>query len=406
MTLRGTTTVPGDKSISHRALILASLCEGVVDITGLGTGADITCTEQALGQLGVAVMREGTAARVYGVGLDGFMAPTDPLDCGNSGTTMRLLLGVLAGQPFEATLIGDESLSKRPMKRVLDPLSKMGLEVLDSAKGRAPLRVRGTRELKGIAHRSSIASAQVKSAIQLAALWASGETTVEEPGRSRDHTERMLTYLGRPPTSRPMHVPGDISSAAFLLAGALMEPGSQITVEGVGINPTRTGFLEVVKAMGGKIGRGRKDVVNGEPWADLSAQHRDLRGTRIAGGLSLRAIDELPLIATLASRAYGATEIRDAAELRVKESDRIAKTAEMLRSFGVPVEEHDDGLTVHGDPYRPLEPGQVDATGDHRIAMCATLLARLAGSDTRIIGAESVATSFPEFHETLAELGR
>lgn len=404
MTLRGTTTVPGDKSISHRALILAALCEGVVDITGLGTGDDITSTEQALGQLGVAVMREGTAARVYGVGLDGFMAPTDPLDCGNSGTTMRLLLGVLAGQPFEATLIGDKSLSKRPMKRVLDPLSTMGLEVLDSTKGRAPLRVRGTRELKGIAYESPIASAQVKSAVLLAGLWASGETTVTEPGRSRDHTERMLAYLGSPLTSRPMHVPGDLSSAAFLLAGALMEPGSQITVEGVGINPTRTGFLEAVKAMGGKIGRGRKDVVNGEPWADLTARHRDLRGARIAGGLALRAIDELPLIATIASQAQGTTTIRDAGELRVKESDRIARTVAMLKSFGVPVDEHLDGLTIHGDPHRALDPGDVNARGDHRIAMCGLLLGMLAPG-TRIQGAESVRSSFPGFISTLRSVG-
>ena len=185
-----------------------------------------------------------------------------------------------------------------------------------------------------------------------------------------------------------------------------MEPGSQITVEGVGINPTRTGFLDVVKAMGGKISRGRKDIVNGEPWADLKARQQDLHGTRIDGELALRAIDELPLIATLAARAQGPTRIRDAAELRVKESDRISKTAQMLESFGVPVEEHPDGLTIHGDPYRPLEPGRVDATGDHRIAMCAALLARHAGSDTRITGAESVSSSFPEFYETLDELSR
>jgi len=406
VSLRGTIRVPGDKSISHRALILGALCEGVVDVTGLGTGEDITATERVLGQLGVPIMREGNAARIYGVGLDGLMAPSEPLDCGNSGTTMRLMLGVLAGQPFEVTLVGDESLSQRPMNRVLTPLKQMGLEVLEAKKGKAPIRVRGTRDLKGLNYKSPIASAQVKSAVMLAGLRASGETSVEEPGRSRDHTERMLAYLGCPLSSRPIHVPGDLSSAAFLLAGALMEPGSQITVEGVGINPTRTGFLDVIKAMGGKISRGRKDVVNGEPWADLKARYQDLHGTRIDGDLALRAIDELPLIATLAARAQGPTRIRDAAELRVKESDRITRTAEMLQSFGVPVEEHPDGLTIHGDPYRPLESGQVDARGDHRIAMCGVLLARHAGSEARIIGTESVASSFPEFHETLAELSR
>ena len=406
MALRGTTRVPGDKSISHRALILASLCEGSLDITGLGTGDDISSTERILGQLGVPIMREGTSARIYGVGLEGMMAPTDPLDCGNSGTTMRLILGVLAGQPFEATVIGDESLSNRPMKRVLDPLKKMGLEVLANKKGKAPITVKGTRDLKGIAHKSPIASAQVKSAVLLAGLWASGETTVDEPGLSRDHTERMLAYLGTPLVDKPIHVPGDLSSAAFLLAGAIMEPGSQLTIEGVGINPTRTGFLDVIKAMGGKIGRARKDIVNGEPWTDLNARHQELRGARIEGDLALRAIDELPLIATLAARAHGPTQIRDAKELRLKESDRITRTAEMLRSFGVPVDEHDDGLTIHGDPYRPLDSGIVDARGDHRLAMCGALLARHAGSDTRIEGAESVATSFPEFHQLLDELSR
>ncbi|MDP6942719.1 MAG: 3-phosphoshikimate 1-carboxyvinyltransferase [Myxococcota bacterium] len=404
MSLRGTIRVPGDKSISHRALILGSLCEGSVDITGLGTGDDVAATERVLGQLGVPIMREGTSARIYGVGLDGMMAPTEPLDCGNSGTTMRLMLGVLAGQPFEATLIGDESLSRRPMKRVLTPLQQMGLEVLEAKGGKPPLRVKGTGELSGIAYQSPIASAQVKSAVLLAGLRAGGETTVNEPARSRDHTERLMAYLGTPLCPRPIHVPGDLSSAAFLLAAALLEPGSQLTIEGVGINPTRTGFLDVIKAMGGKIGRGRKDVVNGEPAAELTARHQDLRGAHISGQLALRAIDELPLIATLAARARGVTEIRDAAELRVKESDRISRTAEMLQSFGVDVEEHPDGLTVHGDPFRPLSPGDVDARGDHRIAMCAALLARLAGSDTRITGADAVTSSFPEFHETLAEL--
>ena len=319
---------------------------------------------------------------------------------------MRLLLGVLAGQPFEATLIGDESLSNRPMKRVLDPLKKMGMEVLEAKKGKAPIRVKGTRELKAISYKSPVASAQVKSAVLLAGLYAEGETTVTEPQQSRDHTERMLDYLGSPLLDRPIHVPGDLSSAAFLLAGAIMEPGSQLTIEGVGINPTRTGFLDVIKAMGGKIGRARKDVVNGEPWTDLNAKYQELRGCRIEGELALRAIDELPLIATLAARAHGPTQIHDAKELRVKESDRIARTVEMLRSFGVPVDEHDDGMTIHGDPYRPLESGIVDARGDHRLAMCGALLARHAGSDTRIEGAESVATSFPEFHRLLDELSR
>lgn len=407
--LAGRVRVPGDKSIGHRSLLIGALCDGAVEVTGLSDGEDNRSSAKILEQMGVHIERHGGGrATVHGVGLEGLVAPEGPLDCGNSGTTMRLTLGILAGQPFEATLIGDHSLSRRPMRRVLEPLKAMGLEVVAARDGNfPPLTVRGRRPLTAIAYASPIASAQIKSAVLLAGLWAEGETTVTEPERSRDHTERMLAYLmeGRRLVARPIHVPGDLSSAAFMLGAGLLVPGSEVLVEDVGTNPTRTGFLDVLSAMGVEVARGQARELNGEPAADLGVRCGPLRGTRIAGALTVRAIDELPLIATLASRAEGATEIRDAHELRVKESDRIAQTAAMLRSFGVPVDEHEDGLTVHGDPDRALSAGRIDADGDHRIAMCASLLALIAPAGSEILGAETIATSFPTFHEALRALG-
>jgi 3-phosphoshikimate 1-carboxyvinyltransferase len=283
----------------------------------------------------------------------------------------------------------------------------MGLEVLSAQDDNyPPLTVRGRRPLTAIAYDSPIASAQVKSAIMLAGLWADGETQVREPELSRDHSERMLAWLreGRRLRARPLVVPGDLSSAAFVIGAGLLVPGSEIVIEGVGVNPTRTGFLDALAAMGVTVGLRDPREHNGEPAADLTVAHAPLTGTRIWGALALRAIDELPLLATLASRATGATEIRDARELRVKESDRIAQTAAMLRSFGVPVDEHPDGLTVHGDPRRPLTPGRVDADGDHRIAMCASLMALIAPPGTELLGGETIATSFPSFFATLDAL--
>jgi 3-phosphoshikimate 1-carboxyvinyltransferase len=385
--------------------MLGALADGEVEITGLGDGGDNTATARILRQLGVRVERAGDRTRVWGVGLDGLRAPSAPLECGNSGTTMRLMLGILAGQPFEVELIGDESLSRRPMRRVLDPLRRMGLEVLSAREGDfAPLRVRGRRPLRGIVYCSPVASAQVKSAILLAGLWADGETRVDEPALSRDHTERMLAWLGRPPRPRPLHVPGDLSSAAFLLGAALLTPGSEVKIPSVGVNPTRTGFLDAVAAMGGRIALATEPEACGEPVAMLTARSSELRGIEIAGELSVRAIDELPILATLAARARGRTRIRDAGELRVKESDRIAAMATLLRSFGVPLEEHPDGLTVHGDPDRPLTPGVVEPQGDHRIGMCGRVLARLAPPGTRYAGLETIGSSFPGFERALSSL--
>lgn len=404
--LRGEVRVPGDKSIGHRSLMFGALADGLVEVSGLGTGEDNRATQAILEALGVRIERDGTDARVWGVGLDGLRPPVGPLDCGNSGTTMRLMLGILAGQPFEVTLTGDESLSRRPMRRVLEPLTRMGLEVIEARDGTfAPLRVRGRRPLRGITYDSPIASAQIKSAVMLAGLFADGETVVREPELSRDHTERMLAWLGRPPQARPIRVPGDLSSAAFMMGAAMLVPGSEVTVVGVGVNPTRTGFLDVLEAMGAQVERRALREDNGEPSCDLVVRHGALRGTTVGGELSVRAIDELPLVATLAAIAEGPTRIRDAAELRVKESDRIARTASMLQSFGVPVDEHEDGMTIWGDPARGLRAGQVNAHGDHRIAMCGTLLSLLAPAGTRIEGGESIASSFPSFHASLRAIG-
>lgn len=386
--------------------MIGALCDGLVEVSGLGTGHDNRATERILGQLGVRIERDGTRARVHGVGLGGLRAPEGPLDCGNSGTTMRLMLGILAGQPFEVSLVGDESLSSRPMGRVLRPLMEMGLEVLETGPGeRAPLRVRGRRPLTAVTYESPIASAQVKSAVLLGGLYAPGETRVLEPGLSRDHTERMLAYLGPDLLAKPIDVPGDLSSAAFLLGAALLVPGSEVRIESVGINPTRTGFLDVLDAMGARVERQGHRSANGEPRADLVVTHHPLKAAQIGGDLALRSLDELPLVATLASRAQGTTHIWDAAELRVKESDRISRTCAMLESFGVSVQERPDGLLIHGDPHRPLVPGHVDARGDHRIAMCGALMSMIAPEGTTWRGAQSVTSSFPTFMETLDGLG-
>ncbi len=406
--LIGRVRVPGDKSVGHRSLLIGALCDGPVAVTGLSDGEDNRSSAKILENLGVRIERHGEGrATVHGVGLDGLKAPNAPLDCGNSGTTMRLTLGILAGQPFEVTLIGDHSLSRRPMRRVLEPLSRMGLEVVSARDGNfPPLTVRGRRPLTAIHYDSPVASAQIKSAILLAGLWANGTTTVSEPEVSRDHTERMLAYLreGNRLAARPIHVPGDLSSAAFLLGAALIVPGSEVVVEDVGVNPTRTGFLDALEFMGVAVHRGAPVERNGEPAADLGVKHQPLRHIHIAGELAVRAIDELPMLATLASFADGVTTIRDAKELRVKESDRIAQTARMLRSFGVDVVEHEDGMDIHGKPGRTLKAGEIDADGDHRIAMCASLLGLIAPS-TKVAGADTIATSFPTFHAALRSLG-
>lgn len=404
--LAGTLRVPGDKSIGHRALMFGALAEGVTQIRGLSPGQDNSATANVLAALGVTITSDADEVQVHGVGLHGFRAPTEPLNCGNSGTTMRLMLGILAGQPFESTLIGDRSLSRRPMRRVLDPLQAMGLEVLEAREGTfPPLKIRGRRSLQGLSYDSPVASAQVKSAILLAGLYAEGEVSVRESTTSRDHTERLLAFMGSPMEARKLRIPGDLSSAAFLLAAALMVPGSDVTIEEVGVNPTRRGVLELLETMGARVEVTEPVVQNGEPSATLRAMWGPLRAFELTPALAVRAIDELPLLAVLASQATGISHLRHAAELRVKESDRISKTVELLSSFGIPVQEHPDGLSVHGSPDRPLKRGRIDARGDHRIAMCAALLGLIAPEGVDIEGIDAIKSSFPTFFQSLEALG-
>jgi len=412
--LFGTVETPGDKSISHRCLILAALGDGPSVVLGLSDGRDVAATRSALEALGVVVddLPAG-AVRVHGVGLDGLRQPTSPLDCGNSGTSLRLLLGLLAGQPFSAELGGDASLSERPMRRVSGPLRKMGARVTgpDDA-GRPPLTIRGRRPLTPISHTSPRASAQVKSAVLLAGLYADGATVVAEPHRSRAHTEPMLlernvaivvdglsVRLDGPVRAMPAldeAVPGDPSSAAFPLCAAALLAGSEVTAQGICLSPTRTGFLDVLRNMGADVRIGAGDVtVRGDA---------GLRATAIDGELVVRCLDEIPILAVVAARAAGTTVVRDAAELRVKESDRLATTCDLLRRLGVRVEEHADGLSVEGEPARPFTAFEFSAPGDHRLVMAAAVASLAADGPCEVGPTEAAATSWPAFFDVLARL--
>ena len=426
----GDSPVPGDKSIGHRAFLFGALTDGRCAITGLSGGEDNRRTAAALVAMGVRVEEDlaNKAAVVYGVGLGGLRAPAGPLDCGNSGTTMRLFCGLLAGQPFTSTLIGDPSLSKRPMRRVITPLATMGAKITGRGDVRPgdevpPLIVTGG-PLVGRTHHMTIASAQVKSALVLAGLQAKGPTEIHEPGPTRDHTERILGGLGAPISTpsagvvrvepdgwdrrlraRDLSVPGDPSSAAFLIAaGALW--GGTVRVPGVCLNPTRTGFVDALLAFGARVGSVEVVDVAGEPVGTLEITGgAALTAATIDGPLVVRAIDEIPVLMTIAARAQGTTVVAGAEELRVKESDRVATTVAMLRAFGVEAEERPDGLVVHGRPDGALRPAEVDAHGDHRIAMAAAVLALGAPGPTTIHDVDNVATSFPGFEATMARLG-
>ncbi len=433
--LSGTIDVPGDKSIGHRALLFSLLTTAPVRIRGLGGGADNGRTARAIGQLGATVSRDGDAVVVQGTGLREARAPAAPIDCGNSGTTIRMLCGLLAGQPFRAELFGDDSLSRRPMRRVIDPLLTMGAHITGSGGSGAdvvPPLVIGPLDgrLRGTEHALAIASAQVKTALILAGLQADGISRITEPGPSRDHTERLLAAMGAPITSRgrevvvapdawrgagsglelpggAIDVPGDPSSSAFLIAAALVAGAEVVVCRGVCINPTRTGFLDVLAAMGATVTVESPRQVGGEPVADLIVRGAapDLRATEISGDLTVRSIDEVPILAAVAARARGTTIVRDAHELRVKESDRIATTVAMLRAFGVDADALPDGLVVVGAPGRPLAPAVVDSAGDHRIAMAGTILALTASGSSRVDDAGNVATSFPSFVAVMSGLG-
>ena len=419
--LSGTLRIPGDKSISHRAVLLGALADGPSHIRGFLTGEDCLATIACTRALGVDVELDESRQQVtvHGKGLHGLREADAPLDCGNSGTSMRLLTGLLAGLTFFSVLTGDASLRSRPMKRVIEPLRKMGAAI-DGRNGGslAPLAVRGGG-LHGIAFSTPVASAQVKSAVLLAGLYATGETAVTEPVQSRDHTERMLAAMGVPVrgegttivVSQPsvplspfeIDIPGDFSTAAFwLVAGALAERG-ELTLHNVGINPTRTGALEVLRAMGADIEVTGERLVGGEPVADLIVRPSALRAVEIGGEIIPRLIDEVPVLALAATRAAGTTVIRDAAELRLKESDRIQTTVTGLRALGASIEATEDGMVIHGRE-EPLAGGRCSSFGDHRLAMTLAIAGLSSLGSVTVEEAQSVEVSYPEFWDHLLSL--
>jgi 3-phosphoshikimate 1-carboxyvinyltransferase len=416
--VHGSITVPGDKSIAHRALLLAAVAEGTSRVRGFPGGADNRATLDACRRLGVRIEERGDEVSVEGRGWDGLRAPTDTIDCANSGTSMRLLAGVLAARPFRSRLDGDASLRRRPMARVIAPLTQMGAAIRsEGGDDRAPLVIDGAT-LRALTHVLPVASAQVKSALILAGLQTAGETRIEEPARSRDHTERMLRVFGGriavdgrrlvvpgPQTLRAatIDLPGDFSSAAFPLVAALVVPGSEVSVRGVGLNPSRTGLLDALRAMGAELEvEATGDAAAGEPSGTIRARSQTLRGARIGGELLLRAIDEFPILCLAAACATGRTEFTDAAELRVKESDRIAAMVTLLRQLGAAVEERPAGLVVHGGA--PLQGGRIDALGDHRVAMTAAIAGLVSRDGVTIDGAACAAVSYPGFYEMVAGL--
>jgi 3-phosphoshikimate 1-carboxyvinyltransferase len=411
--LQGALTVPGDKSISHRAVMLAALADGTSRIDGFLEGEDTRATAAVFTRLGVRIEAPEPSVRlVHGVGLDGLQPPDGPLDCGNAGTGMRLLAGVLAGQAFDSVLVGDESLSRRPMRRVIDPLERMGARI-DSVGGMPPLSIHGGSALDGIDYALPVASAQVKSAILLAGMRARGTTCVYEPHPTRDYTERMLQAFGWPIDFVPgmarltgghrllptdIVVPSDFSSAAFFLVAGTLVPGSELVLRRVGMNPRRTGLLHVLRAMGADIVEENGTDQGGEAVADLRVRHAPLHGVDVPVEHVPDMIDEFPALFVAAACASGTTTVQGAAELRVKESDRIDAMARGLRALGIAVDEAPDGASIHGSPLRG---GSVDSRGDHRIAMAFAVAAQCATGEVRIDDVANVATSFPEF-ETLA----
>lgn len=415
--LRGTIAAPGDKSITHRALILSALADGEATITNHCSGEDCLRTASVLQALGVWIEFAGDRLRVTGKGLWGLREPQEILDCGNSGTGIRLLAGVLAGQNFFSVLTGDASIRKRPMGRVVGPLREMGAIIAGRHGGElAPLAITGAR-LHGLAYRSPVASAQVKSAVLLAGLFAEGTTSVTEPALSRDHTERMFDYLGLPirrqdltvsvdgrPSfaAKDVAVAGDLSAAAFFLVAASLVPGSEVTIAGVGLNPTRTGVLEVLQEMGARIEVRNAREQAGEPVADLHVRAAPLHGVPIGPDRIPRTIDELPILCVAAACAEGETVISGAGELRVKESDRIATMAMELRRLGVKVEEQPDGLRIAGGP--PLTGAVCQSHGDHRVAMAMAVAGLVGKGETRVEDTDCVATSFPDFDKKLRGL--
>ncbi len=415
--IAGSLRVPGDKSISHRSIILASLARGHSRIRGFLQGEDSLNTIRAFRAMGVAIERDDDRVEVEGVGMRGLQAPTTDLDMGNSGTAMRLLLGLLAGQDFDSRLVGDASLSSRPMSRVIDPLRSMGAVIESSDGGRAPLRIRGGNRLAAIDYEMPVASAQVKSCLLLAGLYAEGDTRVREPAPTRDHTERMLRGFGcrvdtdgadiriaggQSLSACDVDVPADISSAAFFLVAASIAPGSDLELRHVGVNPTRIGVIEILRLMGADIEVTNLREIGGEPIADIRVRGTELRGIDIPVELVPLAIDEFPVLFVAAANASGETRLAGAEELRVKESDRIQVMADGLAALGVDARPQTDGIIIQGGPYGG---GRVDSRGDHRIAMAFSVAALRAGGEIEIDNCANVNTSFPDFANLAGEAG-
>ncbi len=416
--MKGEVTIPGDKSISHRAVMFGSLADGTTEVTNFLQGADCLSTIDAFRKMGIEIENTQEKILIYGRGLHGLKAPSSILDMGNSGTTTRLISGILAGQAFESTLTGDASIQKRPMRRIMEPLSMMGGSIISiNGNDCAPLRITGA-PLHGIHYHSRVASAQVKSAVLLAGLYADGETLVTEPSLSRNHTEIMLRCFGADLTvenktakvcpeprlqGQKIVVPGDISSAAYFIAAGLLVPGAEILIKNVGINPTRDGILKVAREMGGNITLLNENY-DGEPTADLLVKHSRLHGIVIEGDLIPTLIDELPVINVMAACAEGTTVIRNAAELKVKESNRIDVMVRYLSAMGCDITGTDDGMIIVGG--RPLHGTEVDSHLDHRIAMSFAIASLIAKGETKIKGSDAVNISYPDFYKDLRRLSR
>ena len=417
--LRGSASVPGDKSISHRSVMLGSIAKGTTEIHNFLEGADCLSTIGCFRRMGIDIENKNGVVTVHGKGMHGLAATADPLDCGNSGTTTRLISGILAPQNFDVTLTGDESIQKRPMKRIIEPLSMMGADI-KSVRGNdcAPLRICG-KPLAGIHYTSSVASAQVKSSLLLAGLYADGLTSVTEPQVSRNHTELMLSAMGadltvdnlditvKPTndlTAVNVDVPGDISSAAFFLVLGAIMPNSQITVTNVGINPTRTGIIDVLKDMGADITLENVHTSAGETVADITVRSSSLKGTTVGGDIIPRLIDELPIIAVAAVFADGQTVIKDAQELKVKETNRIRAVVDEFNKCGIDITETDDGMIINGG--KSIHGADFKTYGDHRMAMSLTVLAQLADGESTLDDSDCACVSYPTFFDDFYKLGK
>ncbi len=415
--LSGEITVPGDKSISHRGIMFGAISDGITELDGFLDSADCKSTISCFQKMNIDIKQDENHVVVYGKGLDGLCAPTEVLDTGNSGTTTRLISGILCGNPFTSTLNGDESIQKRPMKRIITPLSMMGADIT-SVKGNdcAPLLIHGGN-LHAIHYDSPVASAQVKSAILLAGLYCDGVTSVTEPVQSRDHTERMLTGFGADVTSQDttasitghphlvgqhIAIPGDISSAAYFIAAALLVPNSELVIKNVNTNPTRAGILSVAEAMGGKIKYENKRIVSGEEVCDLVVTSSSLHGTTVAGKLIPTLIDEIPIIAIMAACATGDTMIKDAAELKVKESNRIDSVVTNLHAMGADCEAANDGMIIHGG--KKLHGTRIITKADHRIAMAFAIAGLIADETTTFDNPACVVISYPNFFDTIRKI--